>query len=70
MDYIKADLLLELEEVEERIRDLDKQMQNLFWYVNSGDTSQRQQWENRRLTRIDLCILKDYLQDQLFKYNL
>lgn len=70
MDYIKADLLLELEDVEDRIRDLDKQMLNLFWYVNSGDTSKRTEWENRRLTRIDLVKLREYLNNELFKYNL
>lgn len=67
MDYIYTDLLLELEDVEEQIRDLDKHLRNMLWYCNIGDTLDRERWEQKRLLRIELELHREMLSSKIYE---
>jgi hypothetical protein len=66
MDYIYTDLLLELEDVEEQLRDLDKHLRNMLWYSNIGDTLDRERWEKKRLLRIELELHREMLASKIY----
>ena len=67
MDYIYTDLLLELEDVEEQLRDLDAHLRNSLWYCNLGDTVDKERWEKKRLLRIELEEHREILAAKIYE---